>query len=147
MCWWDKPPLFQEHKVKIINYVFTVFLIVLTLITINVSTAKAITGPKVQGAPKTSVRVTQPTTVATFSVKIENFAFVPRELDVAVGTTVTWQNADDVPHTATSKDDPQVFDSGPLDTDDKFSFTFSKPGKYAYYCKVHPHMTGVIVVK
>ena len=68
-------------------------------------------------------------------------------LEIAVGTTVTWQNADDVPHTATSKDDPQVFDSGPLDTDEKFSFTFAKPGKYAYYCKVHPHMTGVVIVK
>jgi plastocyanin len=80
-------------------------------------------------------------------VRIENFAFEPRELDIAAGTIVTWQNADDVPHTATSKDDPQVFDSGPLDTDDKFSFTFSKPGTYAYYCKVHPHMTGTVVVK
>ena len=80
-------------------------------------------------------------------MKIDNFAFMPKELDIAVGTTVTWQNADDVPHTATSKDDPQVFDSGALDTDDKFSFTFSKPGKYAYYCKVHPHMTGVVTVK
>jgi plastocyanin len=88
-----------------------------------------------------------PADAADGDVKIENFTFEPKELEIAVGTTVTWQNADDVPHTATSKDDPQTFDSGPLDTDDKFSFTFSKPGKYAYYCKVHPHMTGVITVK
>jgi plastocyanin len=88
-----------------------------------------------------------PTSQPTASVRIENFAFVPKELQVAAGTVVTWQNADDVPHTATSKDEPQVFDSGPLDTDGKFSFTFSKPGKYAYYCKVHPHMTGVVLVK
>jgi plastocyanin len=93
---------------------------------------------------KASVPASQPAAVA---VRIENFSFLPKELEIAVGTTVTWQNADDVPHTATSKGDPQVFDSGPLDTDDKFSFTFSKPGKYAYYCKVHPHMTGVIIVK
>ena len=89
----------------------------------------------------------RPTAQAAVNVKIENFAYLPGEVDVAVGGTVTWQNADDVPHTATSKDDPQLFDSGPLDTDDKFSFTFSKPGKYAYYCKVHPHMTGVVIVK
>ena len=93
------------------------------------------------------VKYAAATQSATASVKIDNFTFEPKELDIAVGTTVTWQNADDVPHTATSKDDPQVFDSGALDTDDKFSFTFSKPGKYAYYCKVHPHMTGVVVVK
>jgi plastocyanin len=91
-----------------------------------------------------SVPATQP---AAASVKIDNFTFQPAELEVAVGTTVTWQNADDVPHTATSKDEPQTFDSGALDTDEKFSFTFSKPGTYAYYCKVHPHMTGIIRVK
>jgi plastocyanin len=84
---------------------------------------------------------------AAVSVRIDNFSFQPRELAIAAGTTVTWQNADDVPHTATSKGEPQVFDSGALDTDEKFSFTFSKPGRYAYYCKVHPHMTGLITVK
>jgi len=80
-------------------------------------------------------------------VKIDNFTFEPRELVIPVGTTVTWQNADDVPHTATGNGENPAFDSGPLDTDDKFSFTFSKPGTFAYYCKVHPHMTGVITVK
>jgi plastocyanin len=99
------------------------------------------------GSASASLPASQPTTQPTATVKIENFTFEPRDLQIAVGTTVTWQNADDVPHTATSKDDPQTFDSGALDTDDKFSFTFSKPGKYAYYCKVHPHMQGVITVK
>lgn len=86
---------------------------------------------------------TQPAAI----VKIDNFAFKPKSLEIAVGTSVTWQNADDVPHTATSNADPQAFDSGALDTDEKFSFTFSKPGKYTYFCKVHPHMTGVVIVK
>jgi plastocyanin len=90
---------------------------------------------------------TQPTSQPSVKVRIDNFAFVPKELTIPVGTTITWQNADDVPHTATSKDEPQTFDSGALDTDDKYSFTFNKPGKYAYYCKVHPHMTGVVIVK
>ena len=99
------------------------------------------------GFASASPPTSQPTTQPMATVKIENFTFEPRELQIAVGTTVTWQNADDVPHTASSKDDPQTFDSGALDTDDKFSFTFSKPGKYAYYCKVHPHMQGVVTVK
>ena len=81
------------------------------------------------------------------NVKIDNFTFRPKQLEIASGTTVTWLNADDVPHTVTSKDDPEAFASGALDTDDKFSFTFKKPGKYAYYCKVHPHMTGIVIVK
>ncbi len=84
---------------------------------------------------------------AAVTVGIDNFAFKPANLTVAAGTTVTWINHDDVPHTATSKDEPQVFDSGALDTDEKYSFTFSKPGTYPYYCKVHTHMTGVITVK
>ena len=78
-------------------------------------------------------------------VKIDNFSFGPAELKVPVGTTVTWTNRDDIPHTAVSTD--KTFKSKVLDTDEKFSFTFSKPGKYTYYCKVHPHMTGVVVVK
>jgi plastocyanin len=102
---------------------------------------------KVTAESAAMAAATQPTSQPTATVRIDNFAFEPKELDIAVGTTVTWRNADDVPHTATSKDDPQTFDSGPLDTDDKFSFTFSKPGTYAYYCKVHPHMTGTVVVK
>jgi plastocyanin len=81
------------------------------------------------------------------SVAIDNFNFTPRELSVSVGDTVTWVNHDDVPHTASSSDDPAAFDSKALDTDDKYSFTFAKPGTYKYYCKVHPHMTGSVVVR
>lgn len=80
-------------------------------------------------------------------VAIDNFKFTPSALSVSVGDTVTWVNRDDVPHTATSKEDPAAFDSKALDTDDKFSFTFTKPGTYKYYCKVHTHMTGSITVK
>ena len=126
------------------KYSLFVLSIVFTSIAIQISGTQALADSRAPGVTKADATASQP---AAVSVKIENFAFEPRELDIAVGTTVTWQNADDVPHTATSKDDPQVFDSGPLDTDDKFSFTFSKPGKYTYYCKVHPHMTGVVIVK
>jgi len=83
----------------------------------------------------------------TANIKIENFSFEPRSITIATGTTVTWTNADDVPHTAREKGENPTFDSGALDTDDKYSFTFTKPGTFNYYCKVHPHMTGTIVVK
>ena len=80
-------------------------------------------------------------------VVIENFRFAPRELTVSPGTVVTWTNTDDAPHTVTSREDPPAFGSRALDTDDRFSFTFTKPGTYRYFCKVHPHMTAIVTVK
>ena len=61
------------------------------------------------------------------------------------GTTVTWINDDDIPHTVASSS--KLFKSKPLDTEDKFSFTFTTPGSYEYFCSIHPHMTGGIVVE
>ena len=78
-------------------------------------------------------------------VKIDNFSFTPTTLTVAAGTTVTWTNSDDVPHTVVSDD--KVFKSKVLDTDEKFSYTFTKPGTYPYFCSVHPKMTGTVVVR
>jgi len=80
-------------------------------------------------------------------VKIDNFSFDPPTLTVSRGATVTWINRDDVPHTATSSASPRAFDSKALDTDERFSFVFTKPGTYSYFCAVHPHMTATIVVK
>jgi plastocyanin len=82
---------------------------------------------------------------ATVEVKIDNFVFNPQTITVKAGDTVTWINHDDIPHTATSK--TGVFRSKALDTDDKFSFTFATPGSFAYFCALHPHMTGSIVVE
>jgi plastocyanin len=84
---------------------------------------------------------------AAVAVRIDNFSYEPASIMVSPGTTVTWTNADDVPHTVTSRDDPPAFDSGAVDTDESFSFTFTRAGTYAYYCKVHPHMRGVVVVQ
>jgi plastocyanin len=78
---------------------------------------------------------------------INNFAYRPARLEVAVGTKVTWINRDDVPHTATSTAKPRAFDSRALDTDGHFVHVFTTPGTYAYFCAVHPHMTGEIIVK
>jgi plastocyanin len=78
-------------------------------------------------------------------VKIDNFSFGPQTLTVAVGTTVVWTNRDDIPHTVVSTD--AVFKSKVRDTDEKFSYTFTKAGTYPYFCSVHPKMTGKIVVQ
>lgn len=78
-------------------------------------------------------------------VKIDNFSFSPATLTVAAGTTVTWVNRDDIPHTAVSVD--KVFKSKVLDTGDKFSYTFAKAGRYPYFCSLHPKMTGEILVR
>ena len=78
------------------------------------------------------------------AVKIGNFTFGPQELRVKAGTTVTWTNEDDIPHTVVS---PNNFRSKALDTDGTFSFTFTTPGAYKYFCSLHPHMTGTIVVE
>jgi plastocyanin len=83
----------------------------------------------------------------TAEVKIDNFSFGPVALTVPVGTTVTWTNRDDIPHTVVSTDDPKAFKSKVLDTDEKFSFTFSKAGTYPYFCSIHPKMTGKVIVQ
>jgi len=87
----------------------------------------------------------QPTTVAGAEVEIDQFAFLPQRITVEAGTTVTWINGDDAPHTVASSS--KLFKSKALDTQDKFSFTFMTPGTYAYFCSVHPHMTGTVVVE
>jgi plastocyanin len=83
----------------------------------------------------------------TKTIEITDFKFDPKEVTISPGTKVTWVNHDDVPHTATADGDTPAFDSKALDTDDKYSFTFTKTGTFPYHCKVHPHMTGTITVK
>ena len=93
-------------------------------------------------SPGSSAKAPQPTSA---EVKVDNFSFGPASLTVAVGTTVTWTNRDDIPHTVVSTD--TVFKSKVLDTDEKFSFTFDKAGTYPYFCSIHPKMTGSVVVQ
>lgn len=78
-------------------------------------------------------------------VSIDNFSFTPMEMTIPAGSQVTWINRDDVPHTVVSLD--HKFKSRALDTDEKFSFTFTDPGTYEYFCSVRPKMTGKIIVK
>ena len=82
---------------------------------------------------------------ANAEVKIDNFVFGPQTITVPIGATVTWTNKDDIPHTVVSTDG--VFKSKVRDTDETFSYTFSKAGTYPYFCSVHPKMTGKVVVQ
>jgi plastocyanin len=81
----------------------------------------------------------------TALVRIGNFTFSPQVLTVAPGTTVTWDNEDDTPHTVVAND--KSFRSKAMDTDERYSTTFAKAGTYDYFCSLHPHMTAKIVVK
>ena len=85
------------------------------------------------------------TNKAEVQIVIDNFVFTPSDVTVAPGTKVTWINKDDAPHTATSVD--KKFNSGGLDTDDKFSFVFNDKGEYPYICTLHPQMKASIKVK
>jgi plastocyanin len=83
---------------------------------------------------------------STNVVTIDNFNFKPQTLTVPVGTKVTWINHDDVPHTVVSTDKKTIV-SPALDTDEKFSYTFTTAGTNDYHCSVHPKMKGVVIVK
>jgi amicyanin len=81
----------------------------------------------------------------TPSVHIDNFSFTPAEITVSPGTTLTWVNGDDIPHTVVASN--KAFRSKVMDTDQQFSFTFSQAGTYEYFCSLHPHMKGKVIVK
>jgi amicyanin len=80
------------------------------------------------------------------AVSIDNFTFTPASLTVKAGTTVTWTNRDDIPHGIASSNNA-FKKSKAMDTDDAYSFTFTTPGTYQYFCYIHPHMVGTIVVE
>ena len=99
----------------------------------------ALAGVGIVASPAAAAAPAAPT------VKIDNFVFGPAALTVGVGTTVTWINQDDIPHTVVADD--KSFKSKVLDSDESFSFTFTKPGEYGYFCSLHPHMVGKVIVK
>jgi plastocyanin len=84
---------------------------------------------------------------ATVDVDIAKFAFVPKEITVAPGTRVRWTNHDETPHTVTSQGGAKVLSSPGMDIDDHFEFVFTNEGDFAYFCTVHPMMTGVVRVR
>ena len=78
-------------------------------------------------------------------IVVKEFKFAPTPLTIKAGSTVTWTNKDDEPHTAVS--DTGLFKSGGIDTNESFSFKFDKPGTYHYTCSIHPRMVGTIIVQ
>lgn len=84
------------------------------------------------------------TSAGPVSVHISNFTFGPKAVTVKVGQTITWTNDDDIPHTVVATD--KSFRSKVLDTGQSFSFTFTKAGQFAYFCSLHPMMTGKVTV-
>ncbi len=95
------------------------------------------------GSP--SVTAADQLPAANAEVTIDNFSFGPQTVTVPVGATVIWINHDDIPHTVVSTDG--LFKSKVRDTDETFSYTFTKAGAYPYFCSVHPKMTGKVVVQ
>ncbi len=87
---------------------------------------------------------TTPVIAADQSVVMQNFAFSPGSVSVEVGDTVTWENMDEAPHTATADDG--FFDTGSLDTGDTGEVTFDTAGDFSYFCEIHPDMTGTVTV-
>jgi len=79
------------------------------------------------------------------TITIDNFTFTPAELTIAKGTTITWINHDDIPHSVVEND--KKFRSKALDTDESYSFTFAAEGTFQYFCGLHPHMTGKVIVR
>jgi plastocyanin len=95
-------------------------------------------------AAATNLVRADPARAEDVAVHIDNFVFEPAQLTVKVGTTVAWTNRDDIPHTVVCAG---KFRSKTMDTDGTFSFTFTAPGEYKYFCSLHPHMTGTIKVE
>src|SRR6202008_986456 len=91
--------------------------------------------PPLHAEERTGANAPAPST----TVRIDNFTFTPAEITIAPGTTLTWVNGDDIPHTVVAN---KAFRSKVMDTDQHYSFTFTAPGTYDYFCSIHPHMQG-----
>ena len=108
--------------------------------------AAAVLGAVVGSGLAGGVLVARAQTATAAAVSIDNFTFTPQKLTVKVGTTVTWTNKDDIPHGIAATGNA-FKRSAAMDTDDSYSFTFTTPGTYQYFCYIHPHMTGTIMVE
>jgi plastocyanin len=116
----------------------------LALIAMSVVALALASGTSSNSATAKSVSAGSLGTAGT-EVKIDNFVFNPAVIVVKAGTKVVWTNKDDIPHTVDSTDGK--FKSNALDTEDKFEFNFTAPGEYPFFCRMHPKMTGKVVVQ
>jgi plastocyanin len=115
---------------------------IVSLVTLGIASGSSASSPAGGSATVQTVSTAMP---GTSEVKIDNFVFNPAVVTVKAGTQVTWINKDDIPHTVDSTDGK--FKSNALDTDDKFQFSFTTPGEYPFFCRMHPKMTGKIIVQ
>jgi amicyanin len=111
---------------------------------IDAATWRRVLGAALLGATLAAAGLAPVVAAGDTTVKIDNFAYAPEQLTVKAGTTVTWLNEDDIPHTVVASG--KAFRSKALDTDDKYSFTFTTPGSYEYFCSLHPYMKATVVV-
>jgi amicyanin len=128
-----------------IRVMYLALLVVIALSGARAGWASAADGATTAGTAAGSGAGASSAAASSAEVKIDNFFFSPQEIRVKAGTTITWKNQDDIPHTVTSVDG--VFKSKALDTDDTFTTTLTKPGTYPYYCSIHPKMTGKVIVE
>jgi plastocyanin len=137
------------HRFRLLRFYVAALVALIALTVWGVSLRRAATdaGTPQGQAPGTETQSAPSAGPSPVRVSIENFVFEPKDLVVPAGATVTWVNADDVPHAVTSTASPPLFDSRILREGDSFSFAFKAAGTYAYFCKVHPYMSGKIVVK
>jgi len=131
------------RKIKVcqsVKFAWSSFALIVIVVFISLSGAVSASEPAsaAAGSPESS-------TGSATEVKIDNFAYTPSMITVKVGTEVTWINHDDIPHTVDSTQGK--FKSAALDTDNKFQFRFTEPGEYPFYCRMHPKMTGKVVVQ
>jgi plastocyanin len=96
-------------------------------------------------APNAQSVAAAETGASPYKVTIDNFTFTPAEITVPAGATITFVNGDDIPHVVAAVN--KTFRSKAMDTDDVYSFTFAMPGVYDYFCALHPHMQGKVIVK
>jgi plastocyanin len=126
---------------KFVDFRWSALAILATLLVMTLSGASS----ALQPGSGSSMAVAASAAGPGAEVKIDNFSFTPGAVTVKAGTQVTWINHDDIPHTVDSTEGK--FKSAALDTDDKFQFRFTEPGEYPFYCRMHPKMTGKIIVR
>ena len=117
---------------------------IVSVMTLTGAAASSPSAPQA-GTEMAPAAATEGTAGSAVEVKIDNFAYTPGTITVKAGTQITWINRDDIPHTVDSTQGK--FKSSAMDTDDKFQFRFTEPGEYPFYCRMHPKMTGKVIVQ
>jgi plastocyanin len=105
----------------------------------------SITSPSPAPSPAPSGGPSASVTIPVGAASLGDRAYTPDDLNVAVGTTVTWMNTDSVSHTSTS--DVIGWNSGTVAPGGQFSFAFQTTGMFPYHCAIHPGMVGTVVVR